>query len=65
MEKEGAVSGEEMADVNVTEISLYREEIDELIEKLRELKNTRDKIEFEIDDENDLIVNYENGEENN
>ena len=30
----------------------YTTPIDELIEKLRELKNTRDKIEFEIDDEN-------------
>ena len=65
MKKENAISGEEMADVNVIEISLCREEIDELIEKLRELKNTRDRIEFEIDDENDLIVNYENGEEDN
>jgi len=51
-------SDDEMVEVDVTEISLSGEEIDELIEKLRELKKTKESIEFELDEENDLVINY-------
>ena len=49
---------DEMVEVDVTEISLSGEEIDELIDKLRELKKTRESVEFELDEENDLVINY-------
>ena len=47
-----------MVEVDVTEISLSGEEIDELIEKLRELKKTKESVGFELDEENDLVINY-------
>ncbi len=48
----------EESEVEVMEFALYEEEIDELIEKLQELKKTRDSIEFDIDEVNELKINY-------
>lgn len=53
----------EEIEVNVMEFSLFEEEIDELIEKLQELKTTKGQIEFELDEENELVINYEKDEE--
>ena len=49
---------DEMVDVDITEISLTGEDIDELIEKLKELKQTKDSVEFQLDENNDLVINY-------
>jgi len=49
---------DEETEVEVMEFSLYEEEIDELIEKLQELKQTKEKIDFDIDEENSLTINY-------
>jgi hypothetical protein len=49
---------EEEFDVEAMEFSLYEEEIDELIKKLQELKKTKDSIDFDIDEENSLTINY-------
>jgi hypothetical protein len=48
----------EEQDVEVMEFSLYEEEIDEFIKKLQELKKTKDSIDFDIDEENSLTINY-------
>jgi len=45
-------------DVEIMEFSLYEEEIDELIKKLQELKQTKESIDFDIDEENSLTINY-------
>jgi hypothetical protein len=47
-------------EVDVLEFSLNEEEIDELILGLDELKNTKTQFEFEVDDENELLIKYEN-----
>lgn len=49
---------DEEREIDVMEFALYAEEIDELIQKLQELKQTKDSIEFDIDDENELKINY-------
>lgn len=49
---------EEGTEVEVMEFSLYEEEIDELIEKLQELKQTKESIDFDIDEENALKIDY-------
>ncbi|HEA46509.1 MAG TPA: hypothetical protein ENH99_01885 [Candidatus Pacearchaeota archaeon] len=54
---------EEEKEVEVFEFSLDEEEIDELIVKLVELKHTKKSFDFEVDDENDLLVSYEYGED--
>lgn len=56
-------NNEEMVDVNVWEFSLCDEEIDEMIAKLQELKNTKTSFSFDIDEENELQINYEDSEE--
>ena len=48
----------EESEVEVMEFALYQDEIDELIEKLQELKKTKDSFEFDIDEENALKINY-------
>ena len=53
---------EEMVDVDVWEFSLDREEIDELIEELKKLKETKSSINFDIDDTNELLIHYEEEE---
>lgn len=54
---------EEEKEVEVFEFSLNEEEINELIVKLVELKLTKGKIDFEIDDDNDLLIRYDDEEE--
>jgi hypothetical protein len=49
-------------EVEVWEFSLCDDEIDELIEKLTKLKETKNEISFEIDDENELLIKYDGGE---
>jgi len=56
---------EEEIEVEVLEFSLDEEEIDELIEKLKELKISKSKINFNIDDGNDLLIHHEEDEELN
>ncbi len=53
---------EELEDVEVWEFSLDAEEIDELIAKLNELKQTKTKFNFDIDEDNELMIHYENDE---
>ena len=49
---------EEMAEVEVWEFTLDEKEIDELIGKLQELKSSKKNFEFNIDDENMLLVHH-------
>ena len=51
-------------EVNVMEFGMNEQEIDELIEKLNSLKQNKISMEFEIDDENELHINYDEGVEN-
>ena len=60
VKESGNSEGEE---VEVFEFSLDEDEINELIVKLVELKQTKGKIDFEIDNENDLTIHYEDDEE--
>ena len=55
---------EEEMDVDVLEFSLNKHDIDELIEKLIRLRETQESAEFEIDDYNELLIHYEDEEEN-
>ncbi len=55
---------EEMVDVDVWEFSLDGEEIDELIEELRKLKETKQDVQFDIDETNELLIHYEEEEDN-
>ena len=48
----------EEAEVEIMEFALYQDEIDDLIDKLQELKKTKDSFEFDIDEENALKINY-------
>jgi len=50
-------------EVNVMEFGMNEQEIDELIERLNSLKQNKTEIEFEIDDENELNIHYDEGEE--
>jgi len=54
---------EEEIDVEETEFSLTKEEIDEWIVKLTELKVEKNPIELEVDEETILKINYEEEEE--
>jgi len=54
---------EEEKDIEVLEFSLNEEEINDLIVKLVELKQTKKGFNFEIDDDNDLMINYDDGED--
>jgi len=56
---------DEIVDVEVMEISLNDDEIDEWILKLDNLRETKEKITLEIDDDNELEINYEESEEEN
>ena len=57
------VIDEELVSVDVTELSLGNEQIDELIGKLNELKETKESISLELDEDNDLVIHYEEDEE--
>ena len=49
-------------DVEVMEFSLTCEEIKELVSKLNQLKETKIAFNFEVDDENEFIIHYEEEE---
>jgi len=51
--------GFEEKDIDVTEFSMTEDEIDEWILKLDELKETKQSITLEIDDETELMIHYE------
>jgi len=53
---------EEDVDVDVIEISLDEEEINEWIGKLEELRENKGEVDFELDEENELKINYERGD---
>lgn len=53
---------EKEVDVEVIEFSLSDEEIDELIDKLKEIKENKGHFHFEIDDENELFIHHEEDE---
>lgn len=65
MEEEMKNENEDMEDVEVDmiEISLDEDEIDEWIEKLMELKETKNSTNFELDSENELMISYEESSE--
>jgi len=50
---------EEMREVEVLEFSLTENEIDELLEKLNLLKETKTQTSFEVDENNEFIIHYE------
>jgi|GEM_PF-2144586 len=54
---------EEEREVEVLEFSLNDEEIDELMGQLNELKANKGSIEFDIDENYSLTINYEEGED--
>ena len=54
---------EEERNVDSIEFSLTGEEINELISKLNQLKETKVNFLFEVDDENEFIIHYDNEEE--
>lgn len=49
-------------EIESLEFSLDEEEINELIELLKNLKESKDKFGFDIDDENELIIHYDDSE---
>jgi hypothetical protein len=51
-------SGEEEREIDVMEFTLDEDEIDELIAKLIELKETKIPCVFEIDEDNEIVINY-------
>jgi hypothetical protein len=53
----------EERDVEIFEFGLDGEEIDELIEKLEILKKSKASVTFDIDEENEFIIHYDEGEE--
>ncbi|MFH1585783.1 MAG: hypothetical protein ABIB79_03380 [archaeon] len=63
MEEENLELNEDEREVDVLEFSLDDNEIDEFIEKLSALKITKTNISFEVDDENELLINYEENED--
>ncbi len=50
------------SDVEVFEFNLIIEEIDELIAKLELLKETKESFSFDVDDENELLINFDKGD---
>jgi len=52
-------NNQEETEIEVFEFSLNDEEIDELIVKLVELKHIKQPFNFEVDDENEFLVSYE------
>ena len=63
MEKIENPEDKEMCEIDVTEVSLDGEEINELILKLQELKQTKKEITFYLDEDNELLIKYYNGED--
>ena len=63
MEEINNQANEEERDVEVMEFSLTGEEIDDFISKLNQLKETKVNFLFEVDDENEFIIHYDDEEE--
>ena len=55
---------EEMSEVELWEFALDEVEIDELIEKLQELKQTKKQVTFDVDEANELVIHYQEDEDN-
>ena len=49
---------ENCEEIEVWEFALDDGEIDELIEKLKELKQTKKNFEFDIDEDNQLLIHH-------
>ncbi len=49
----------EEIEVEVTEVSLSDKEIDEWMERLRELKENKESVTINLDDENELFLSHE------
>ena len=62
-EEQNENNEEEFEDVEVWEFALDEEEIDELIQKLNELKTSKTNFEFDIDEDNILKINHIDSEE--
>jgi len=50
---------EEMEEIDVTEVALDEGEITELIEKLQTLKKTKTEFTFDIDEDNEFLIKYQ------
>ncbi len=55
-------SKEDLREVEVWEFSLTGEEIDELIEKLNVLKQSKTQVSYDLDDEHEFLISYINQE---
>jgi len=53
---------EEEKEVDMLEVSLDEDSINEWIAKLEFLRENKGQIQIELDDENELIINYEENE---
>ena len=53
---------DEETEVEMLEFALNDEEIDELIEKLQNLKKSKKNVFFEIDEKNELMIHHEDEE---
>lgn len=54
---------DELVDVEVWEFSLDSEEIDELIGKLKDLREKKESVSFDVDEDNELLIHYEENED--
>ena len=63
MEEEKQNQDDELCEIDVTEVSLDEDEINELIEKLEELKENKGEVTFELDEDNEILIKYEESEE--
>ena len=52
------INNEEEINVEIMEFELDEGEINELIAKLQLLKETKEQINFDIDDENSFLINF-------
>ena len=50
---------DEEIDVDMTEISLGEDEINDQISQLEELRETKNPIEIELDENNELLITYD------
>ena len=57
--KDFTVEGDgELEEINVLEFELNDAEIDELMDSLKELKESKGHVSFSIDEENDLLIHH-------
>lgn len=63
MSEEFEHEGEEETEVEVIELSLTEDGINEWIEQLTELRETKELVTLELDDENELQLSYEEASE--